>query len=263
MIKLKKIMLLFFLVLPGTLLATPQKIEMIVLSPQKVSLILELLDRYQALKHSRSIAQNDMDNCTPMGDGCFHPQYGFIEKKGGGTNAPVLNEDKKLELKTFNATETSLVNCDKNNYFDIFCGQTKANKPFAETEIWFDISSSLRTVDYNKDGDQCARRSFMEKVMKGCKDKLRVSVYNTSIKEMGDHSGVCLAYGTNDESRLIKWMKESQAKQLLLVTDIDEMSTEMRDFLETNGAKITGDGVKAFTSQSLVDYADDFIKTCK
>jgi hypothetical protein len=102
----------------------------------------------------------------------------------------------------------------------------------------------------------------MTKVLEGCKDKVRVSVYNTSLKEVGDFSSVCMAYGTNDEKRLVQWMKDSQTKRLLIVTDIDEMSRVMRDFLDENGAKFIGDGVKPFTSSDLVDYAKDFTKQC-
>jgi hypothetical protein len=248
--------------------AAPKKMEMIFLSPQKISMIIELLDKYDVMKKSAHLAQNDMDKCLPMGEGCFHPQYGFIENKIGDNlerskNDPTLLEDKKFELKTFNAVDTSLINCDKNNYFDIFCGKEGNNSQPSEIEIWFDISSSLRTVDYNKDPEQCARRIFMENVMESCKSKVSVSIYNTSIKQMGDYSGVCLAYGTNDEKKLVKWLEASKARHLLLVTDIDEMSAEMREFLDSNGAKMTGDGVKAFTSKDLIDYAKEFTKICK
>lgn len=255
--------------LPSMAFATPKKIEMIFLSPKKISMILELLDKKQNIPMSAHLAQNDEVNCVPMGDGCFNPQLGYIEKKpevsadDKAKAQAIAEENKKAELKTFNAVETSMVNCDKSNYFDIFCGKERGEVPPAEIEIWFDISSSLKSVDYTKDGDQCDRRSFMEVVTKNCKSKVRVSVYNTSIKEMGDHSGVCLSYGTNDQKRLLNWMKDSQAKYLLIVTDIDEMSIEMRDFLSSNGAKMTGDGVKAFTSNDLIDYAKDFTKMCK
>lgn len=263
MINLRAIIFVIFLI-PIAVSATPKKIEMIFLSPQKISMIIELLDKYDVMKKSVNLAQNDMANCVPMGEGCFHPQYGYIEKKMEvAKNDPVVLEDKKFELKTFNALETSLINCDKNNYFDIFCGKERANVTASEIEIWLDISSSLRTVDYNKDPDHCARRTFIEKVMEGCKNKVNVSVYNTSIKQLGDHSTACMAYGTNDESKLVRWMKDSKAQHLLLVTDIDEMSIEMRDFLESNGAKLTGDGVKAFTSKDLIDYAKEFTKMCK
>lgn len=250
--------------LPFAANATPQRIEMIFLSPEKVSMILELLDKYQIMKQSAHYAQNDLQNCVPMGDGCFHPQYGYIEKaKEKAAADPQVLEDKKFELKTFNAIETSLINCDKNNYFDIYCGKAGADAAPSQTEIWFDVSSSLRSVDYSKDPDQCARRSFYEKVQAACKGKVSASIYNTSIKQVGDNSSVCLSYGTNDEKRLLQWLKDSKAKHILLVTDIDEMSAEMRDFLDRNSAKMTGDGVKAFTSKDLVDYAKEFSKMCR
>lgn len=249
-------------------MAIPQKIEMIFLSPQKVSQLLELIEKQSNTTLLGFLAQADQElkNCMPMGDGCFDPQLGYIEKRpDGNTKSPpiAIPKDPELQLKTFNAVETSLVNCDKGNYFDIYCGKERAKGKPAEIEIWFDISSSLRTVDYNKDADHCNRRTFMAKVMEGCKDKVRVSVYNTSLKEIGDFSSVCLSYGTNDETKLIQWMKASEAKTLVLVTDIDEMSQAMKEFLFLRGASMIGDGVKPFSSTDLVNYANDFIKTCK
>jgi hypothetical protein len=47
------------------------------------------------------------------------------------------------------------------------------------------------------------------------------------------------------------------------VTDVDEMSGALKEFLSENGAKMIGDGVRPFTSTDLVNYANDFIKTCK
>ncbi len=244
------------------LMANPLKMEMIFLSPTKVSMLLEIIKRYDQMKSSKHYAQADMDKCIPMGEGCFHPQLGYIENKVEVKETPSL-EERKLELKTFNALETSLINCDKNNYFDIFCGKERPNAPPSEVEVWFDVSSSLKTVDYNKDPERCDRRTFMEKIMQGCKSKVSVSIYNTSIKQIADHASSCLAYGTNDQGKLLRWMKDSKAKHLLIVTDIDEMSSEMREFLESSGAKMTGDGTKAFTSNDLVDYAKEFIKMCR
>ena len=266
MIKLKAAILSLCLI-PVVAFATPQKIEMIFLSPLKVSMILEQLDKMNTTKMSKKIAQADMEHCVPMGDGCFHPQYGYMEKrpekKPDAKEIAERNEEKAVELKNFNALETNMINCDKNNYFDIFCGKERASAPPAEIEIWFDVSSSLKTVDYNKDPDHCARRTFVEKVQLTCKSKVNISVYNTSIKQSGENSSVCMSYGTNDQARLLRWMKDSKAKHLLIVTDIDEMSAEMRSFLESNGAKMTGDGVKAFTANDLIDYAGEFTKMCR
>lgn len=261
--------------------ATPQKIEMIFLSPQKTAQLLELIEKKDSEKLLSLLTQNDqtyLDNCVPMGDGCFHPQYGYINRKPVVTSqaapeaelkAPSLGasgvpegKGPELQLKTFNAIETNLVNCDKGNYFDIFCGKTKPAGKFAEVEIWFDVSSSLRAADYNRDPNYCNRRSFLTKVMEGCKDKVSAYIYNTSLKQAGDLSSVCLSYGGNDEPKLLQWIKDSQAKTLLIVTDVDEMSKEMRDFLDSKGAKYIGE-MKSFYSTDLVDYAKEFVKYCK
>jgi hypothetical protein len=266
---MKNIFALLWILLSTNVLATPQKIEMIFLSPQKITKLLELIDQKnnsEKLLTLISQADNELKNCMPMGDGCFDPQLGYIEKKpDANLKSSVISipKDPDLKLKTFNAVETSFIDCDKENYFDIFCGKEKAQGKPSEIEIWFDVSSSLKTVDYNKDPDQCNRRAFITKVMEGCKEKVRASIYNTSLKEVGEFSSVCLAYGTNDESKLLQWMKGSRAKTLILVTDVDEMSGALKEFLSENGAKMIGDGVRPFTSTDLVNYANDFIKTCK
>lgn len=262
---MKLIIAIAFLISSATAFATPKKIEMIFLSPHKVSQLLKTIENQDSAKLFSLLAQADEDNCVPMGDGCFHPQYGYMEKKPTGKTkaaAPTLVKEEEVKLKTFNAIETNMINCDKDNYFDIFCGKEKNKVANSEIEIWFDISSSLRAVDYSKDDGFCNRRSFMAKVMEGCKDKVSISVYNTSLKQVGDYSSVCMSYGTNDEKKLVQWMKDSQAKVLLIVTDIDEMSRAMRDFLDENGAKFIGDGVKPFSSYDLVNYASEFSKVC-
>lgn len=255
----KTVLFFLFCFLSSAASATPVKIEMIFLSPQKITSLLQQLDQLEKIKMASYTAQAD-DKCVPMGDGCFHPQLGYIEKPSE-TKRPML-EEKPNEVKTINSLETSLINCDKNNHFDIFCGQARPESPPAETEVWFDISSSLKEVDYSKDQVNCARRTFMNAVLSECKGNVRFSLYNTALKEIGDHSGACLAYGTNNADKLVKWIKESKAQELLLVTDIDEMSPEMKELLSENGAKIMGDGVKAFTAADLIDYAKEFSKHC-
>lgn len=257
--------------------AAPQKIQMIFLSPPKVAALLELIKKHHSQQFFQKLAESEEIECVPMGDGCFHPQYGYMEKApykekakasptaaaSAATSAPVAAE-AEAQVKTFNSNETSMISCDKNNYFDIFCGKEKPNKvnKAADVEIWFDISSSLKSVDYSKDAGYCSRRSFASKVMETCKDKVRVSVYNTALKEAGEISSVCDYYGTNDENRLLQWMRDSQAKTLLIVTDIDEMSAPMRAFLDEKGAKMIGDGVKPFTALDLESYAKEFSRMC-
>jgi hypothetical protein len=278
---MKTLFVLFSLAISSAVMATPQKIEMIFLSQGKISQLLKYLDKNEESNAMKILTQNEQtyqDNCIPMGDGCFHPQYGYLNKKpviksfaptASVPEAPKLGaegiaeaKDSELQLKTFSAIDTNLVNCEKGNYFDIFCGKEKGAKKFAEVEIWFDVSSSFRAIDYNKDPNYCNRRTFLTKVMESCKDKVNAYIYNTSIKQLGELSSACLSYGGNDEAKLLQWIKDSQAKTLLIVTDIDEMSKEMRDFLDSKGAKYIGE-MKAFTSTDLAQYAKEFSKACK
>ena len=55
--------------------------EMIFLSPKKISMLQDALERYGQMKNSTYFAQAEMEKCVPMGDGCFHPQLGYMEKK--------------------------------------------------------------------------------------------------------------------------------------------------------------------------------------
>ncbi len=254
-----KLSALFFLLISFNLFATPTYIEFIFLSPDKTGALIDYINKKNEFNFSKKVAQAELSNCTPMGDGCFHPQYGYIEKKIG----PKIIPDEELKLKTFNATEVNLVNCDKEYYFDIYCGKESNRPKNTEVEIWFDTSSSLKSVDYNRDPNRCKRRDFLESVQEVCKEKLNTSIYNTAKKEIGENASVCLNYGTNDQKRLLTWMKDSNAKTLLIVTDIDEMSEEMQEFLDKSGAKIIGNGVKAFTPTDLVNYSKEFVKFCR
>lgn len=263
---MKKILMMIFLsaIFPMSAYGTPKKIIIYFLSPMKTS----FLPHIEAIKMSALIASNDsfMEQCQPMGDGCFHPQLGFINQKPDALKSPSLlgAEEKSLELKTFNSVETSMINCDRDYYFDMYCGKAK-NQPEwnGNLEIWFDISSSLKEVDFSAQKEHCHRRSFYEKVKNSCGKSLRAAIYNTSIKELGDHSGICANYGTNDEKRLIEWIKASEAKKLIIITDIDELSRGFRDFLDKEAASFVGDGVKAYTVKNLVDDAGEILKTCQ
>jgi len=144
----------------------------------------------------------------------------------------------------------------------IFCGKEQADSAPSDTEVWIDNTSSMREADYSSDQTNCARRTFMSNVLAVCKSNVRFSVYNTTLKEVGDHSSACLAHGTNNEKKLVSWIKDSKAKHLLIITDVDELSPEMKHILESNGAKMMGDGVKAFTSTDLNEYAKEFSKHC-
>ena len=236
--------------------ATPEQVEIIFLSEPKTSFFKS------PFIFTELTAQNDWQkDCIPQGDGCFHPQLGYIEKEGPKKPvAPTVVGPQK----TFNSADVDLVECREGEYFDIFCGKaSKEKKKNTPVEIWVDTSASLRKMDFSTDPSRCVRRSFVESVVNECGDKVSIQVYDTSIKSLATMDGLCQSYGTNDVSRLIKWIKASQVKYLFIITDIDELSTELRDFLDSIGAKYHGSGVKDFTVKDLQNYVSVVKKQCQ
>ena len=62
-------------------------------------------------------------------------------------------------------------------------------------------------------------------------------------------------YGTNDARKLLEWMKNSNAKKLLIVTDIDELSPEMQSFIEREAVVMIGSDSKKFLAGDLLDLS--------
>lgn len=208
------------------------------------------------------IAQNEIYECKPMGGGCFHPQLGFIEDPD---QLAKEDEAQPLRLKTLNAVETNVMDCDDNYYFDIYCGKAKpvTKQARAKLELWIDTSSSLRAVDGPQAESFCYRKSFAERVVESCGDKVRISLFDTSKKAMGTFRDLCGTYGLNDQTRLMKWIEESSADHLVLVTDIDELSMRLSYFLDRIGAKVYGVGTSGLEGPQFTDYAKEIAKSCQ
>ena len=246
-------------------LATPKDVEVwfITMEPDsKNSVLLKMIN--PEIKNSKKYALKD---CIPMGDGCFHPQDGYIEDES--KKKKVVDEvvnDRDLNPKTINSTDIDLIKCDKDNYFDIFCGKAqKINSPSgAAFEIWIDISASLKQYDFSKEAGLCKRRIFIEKIINGCsRDKVSISVFNTSIKEIGSLDSVCDTYGMNDTDRLIGWIENSNSKKLIIITDIDEYNLKFSNYLNSIHAKIMGDQPAGFTGKDLEEASKEVISYCK
>ncbi|MBL6989062.1 MAG: hypothetical protein ISR65_04765 [Bacteriovoracaceae bacterium] len=253
----------------------PDSVEFIFISPEQI------VTMKQILKHTEPgiVVSNDQlalanptspYECVPMGDGCFHPQLGFIEKDDAlKMNSKTVKKQPKpidkLKLKTINAMETDLIDCDPNNYFDIYCGKTKPGDVTASVEIWVDISGSLRSIDHSiNDVEHCNRRVFVEEVLKQCpNNSVYVSVFNTHKKEMGDLASVCMSYGVNDTKAIIRWLKNSDAKKVIVITDINELSMELRSFLEMNNVTMLGVGTKGMGPSELKDHVGSVVRECK
>ena len=201
-----------------------------------------------------------------MGDGCFHPQLGFVEENPGakvipeGDQSSVLDKDKTL--KTINSAESDMVDCKEEKFFDIFCGKAgKRKRGPVDLEVWIDTSSSMRNVDFSLEKDECFRKSFVERLKMSC--AIDVATFDTSIKSLGGLKNLCLNYGLNDQDRLIDWIKRSEAKKLIILTDIDEASMKLKDFLFRIGANIKGADLGDFDGDMLLKYTSKISKNCK
>lgn len=261
--------IIIFTLLSSSSWALPKKIEFLFLSEAQITSLLERVNK-PALEFLKTAENIDNYECQPVDGGCFHPQLGFIDKVSKPVKDIKNNNLKTLQKvqpsKAFNSLDSNMVECKKGNYFDIFCGKAeKVNQKQGNgIEIWMDVSSSMRKMDYSTDINHCARRSFAQKIDKGCgPGKVSFSVFNTSKKEIGEFSTLCINHGLNDQDRLIKWIKSSTAKYLLVITDIDELSVKMRDFLDSESAEFHGSGIKDFTSKNLDNFTKNVIKTCK
>lgn len=216
---------------------------------------------------------SDHEHCKNMGEEFFHPQMGLHMEGHDGflREATDLEEQKAKENKRetrkyLNSREVNLVTCDKNYYFDMFCGKARQagfGKP-AGFEIWIDTSSSLRGVDFASKGQSCHRKSFAKALRGSCKNKVDIYSFDTSRKLVSSLDSLCTTYGLNDSKRLVKWITDSMAKNLIIVTDISEFTVSLTDDLRALGVRYRGHEVKSpiYASQ-LMDMLGSVKKFCR
>ena len=247
---IKTIVIIFIVFYNGALFATPKSVEVWFVSNPKTTFLDSLL-KQDAYKFSKPFVEND-SSCVKVDGGCFNPQTGFVPED---ENKPIVNrEESSKSLKTFKGRDATLIDCDKGYYFDLYCGKEKNSpKKFAETGIWIDVSSSLSEFDYSKHGKFCHRRTFVEKIQKKCGKKVSISIYDTSIKQLGTLDSLCQSRGLNDTKRLINWIKSSTYGKLIIVTDIREYSGEFSNFILSIGGLFKGElgTISASTLDSL------------
>jgi hypothetical protein len=243
--------------------ASPEKLTFVFLTEESYKATLDLINH---VPFGPLVAEaNQPKGCVPMGEGCFHPQYGFIpneEESEKKKKPPKVEVSGQSKVETINSLETDMIKCEDGNYFDIFCGKSKKNSRPGDVEIWFDVSSSMRKVDWNHKDPMCKRQQFASKLQRDCKAGISFSVYNTSIKQISQLSSICTSKGENNSRRLTQWIDNSQAKHLVVITDIDEMSGQLKDYLDTMGASIVGVGLRPFNSADLENWAQKELKTC-
>lgn len=265
---MKKIFVLLLISCSFAALATPKKVVGWYLGEPKTAAALE------QFIFLAKLTQNDSSyDCVPMGDGCFHPQLGYLPNKptviketDEQKKEKAVKKEENLKVTTFNSLDTDMVDCDKSYGFDIFCGKEKkeASSRGGDTEIWIDTSSSMKRTDFSTQADFCERRAMLAHAIDHCpKNSLSIYVYDTSKKAIGDLSGACLNYGMNDDKRFIQWVKDSDAKKLFFVTDLEEYTPQTREFLDSINAEVKGVDTTLLTGKDLMKFAEEIVKACK
>lgn len=244
-------------------MAAPKDIEVWFISNSKVAQLEKFLNRPQYVYRAPTAELQ----CQEMGDYCFDPQYGLYKKDDANaemvdtnkinTDGPVIPAGKSVERE--------LIDCDPKNYFDVFCGKARKEVQVqSKLDLWIDTSSSMREFDYSEKDGSCHRKSFVKILDDACgfNRKVNVMMFDTSIKQAGSVDQMCNNQGLNDYKRLMDWIERSDAKKLVVITDIYELHREFSDYIESKHGKLRGDK-DPLTAKQMVELADQLAKSCK
>lgn len=279
----KKLLFLFaiFLSVSQEAFSYPDRFEFWVLSKQDQITLHKLIQD----KSKKDYYVQGIEPCVQMGDYCFDPQVGLY-KKESTLNLENVNDKTSPErisnlylergeeysfLPPAKSVDRELVVCDtKSTFFDVFCGKAK-NTTFSkdkyQLEVWVDISSTFREVDWSMSQKAtCHRQRFVEAIDTFCplREKLGVYVYTETKRQLGALNDLCINYGLNNFTKLKKDIRNSNAKHLIIVTDIAEYNSELSDFvtMSQGRGKIVG-GEKAILAKDLVAMAQKLKPSCK
>ncbi len=243
--------------------AAPTSIEVWFLSASKVA-ELNLLLNAPTVHFWKPTAELQ---CQEMGDYCFDPQFGLYKKddETKEVNPSLITEDKSPTMAVGKSVERELIDCDPNNYFDIFCGKAKKEISGGQKlDLWIDTSSSMREMDFMDKEGGCARKSLVKRLDATCpfNQKLNVMMYDTSIRQAGSMDVLCNNQGLNDYKRLMDWIERSDAKKLVIITDIYEFFKDFSDYIESKHGILRGDK-DPLTANQMLELADELAKSCK
>lgn len=247
----------------STVVAAPKELEVWFMSNSKVSLLNELLDR-SSIIHRKTVVELQ---CQAMGDYCFDPQYGLYKKDDGfNEGAPTpIKEPEGPQIPAGKSVERELISCDPSNYFDVFCGKAKKESAIVhKLDLWIDTSSSMREFDFSDKEGGCFRKSLVKALDQTCgfNQKVNVMMFDTSIKQAGSMDQLCDNRGLNDYKRLIDWIERSEAKKLVIITDIYEFHKEFADYVEKKQGTFRGDK-DPLTAKQILELSDQLAKTCQ
>ena len=203
--------------------------------------------------------------CQKMGDYCFDPQIGLYKPDKDGnlqddSQVSSFDETKYDFIAPHKGVERSMIECDENpGFFDIFCGKAKKkNTKKANLEVWIDVSSTMKQVDFQGFERSCLRATFLSEVKKSCplNDKMKVYSFEEYRSEVGNIERVCLSGGLNDMKRIVSDIKKSSAESLIVITDIFEAEEKFIFDIENLG-------VSTIRGLESPMYAKDMLKEIK
>lgn len=243
-------------------MAAPKEIEVWFVSHAKKAQLERLLNRPQYV-YLKATAELE---CQEMGDYCFDPQFGLYKKDDITAEVDMKSiQSEGPSIPSGKSVERDLIDCDPKNYFDVFCGKAKKEAPAqSKLDLWIDTSSSMKEFDYQEKDGSCHRKSLVKVLDDACgfNKKVNVMMFDTSIKQAGGIDQLCNNQGLNDYKRLMDWIERSEAKKLVVITDIYEFHKEFSDFIESKNGKLRGDK-DPLTAKQLLDLADQLAKSCR
>lgn len=242
---------LIFLLSTSSLWATPKTVEVWFLGLQQTSFI----------SHSKNLVASNNLQCQKMGEYCFDPQVGLYKPDAQEGVDESLDQSKVESSKNYEFMEvskgvgTDLIECDRDaGFFDIFCGKAKKiNKVLQpKLEVWIDVSSTMKQVDYGGIDKACKRELFLESLSVSCPmgSKMKAYSFEEYRKEVGSFDRVCLSSGLNKMSNIIRDLKNSKADHVIIITDIYEAEDRFISSIENlTDFKIKGLNKPFYASQ--------------
>jgi hypothetical protein len=224
--------------------ALPKRVEVWFLSIDKTS----WLDNLNKSKVGKKIAQRNLQ-CQVMGEYCFDPQVGLYkrgEEQGAQSEIDMAEIEKSQSydfLEPHKGHERNMIECDENsNFFDIFCGKAKKKVNTAKTnlEVWVDVSSTMKQVDFDGFNSECKRERFLKDLALSCpiNQKMKVYFFEEFRKEASTLDRVCLSGGLNNMKRIIQDIEKSKADNVIIITDIFEAEDTFISAIENTGRGI-------------------------
>lgn len=241
--------------------AKPARFEVWFLSIDKAAVFHEYSP---AMKSQHVSVAQGSPQCQPMGEYCFDPQIGLYKKQNGvkaidsTVDQAILDKSEKYEfMEPGDSVNRNLINCDKSHGFDIFCGKSKAGAQNSNVnlEVWIDVSSTMKQVDFSGFDKKCTRELFLERLNQTCpmNQKMKVYYFNEARKEAGSFDRACLSNGLNNMKRILDDVKISSRKNIVIVTDIFEANQEFISNIEALGGIVKGLDNPIYAKDLLTD----------